>query len=659
MASSSRWWVRELATVEDPISLEPLRTLRYPPFQCKADLELTHRTSSDYFDGHVLAMYLVSTASFLHPISRRDLMRDECVALDEYCTQHGLCGAHVTKVYDCAKDPTKNASVAMMQAQAEDVLQSLFGHRAEARALRRTAAPREEPFVGDSGLSVVDDDLRPSHGTAVDVVDALAEAFPALPSSGGSTVSSSSSPFSAWDLGATGGQHLQPPPPPPPKPQSPSAEERERQSRARLARERQAWAAAAAAAEAKAADEAAAQAAAAAYAEEAAMADAYEWERAVAQSERHRAAAKAQAFAAAEANEAAAAAASKELHRAAAAGEASRVYELLEKGWDPRLQHREYGDRVAYDVASSEAVRGAFRQYRADHAGAWDWLAARVPLRSEAEEEERAEEERQRAREKKKVAERSRKERRKGEQTAREEAIKAARVAAAANDEEALVAALYDTKQLGCEPEDVKDITEKLAALQDPQARERRARERRAEAAQKRLGGLTTAQADLLRGERVERPKPSGESVQRPDGSCGGGPSVEVSSAADLVHEVTLSFKGRCETIRLQGRQSITELFAEASRALDLPEERFSLKIILKGKSLERNGAFVSDVLGANGPSLKLMVMASAKGAVDALQSTTSDPKVASFASEHGSRKGGITAAKGVPARRTGNRLSR
>ena len=46
MAAGARWWARELAHEEDPISLEPLRKLRYPPFECKTDPSLPHRTST-------------------------------------------------------------------------------------------------------------------------------------------------------------------------------------------------------------------------------------------------------------------------------------------------------------------------------------------------------------------------------------------------------------------------------------------------------------------------------------------------------------------------------------------------------------------------------------------------------------------------------------
>ena len=658
----ARWWARELSTVEDPISLEPLRVLAYPPFQCKADPELAHRTDSDYFDGHVLSMYLVSTANFVHPISRRDLTREECVALDHYCTLHGLCGAHVTHVFDSAGSSKDATAVAMMQAQAGDVLQSLFGRQAERRNRRGSLEPRPARPAGEAGLVVVDDDLRPSHATAVDVDDEqppLEEAFPALTSPGGTLPGTSSSSLSSssctWTSSSSSAQHLQPPPPPPPEAQPPTAEERERESRARLMRERQAWAAAAVAAELKAVVEASAQVAAAASAADAARAEARAWELDVARSERYQASVAAKAAAAAEAAREEAAAASRELHRAAAAGEASLVSTLLKRGWDPTRRHPEYGERVAYEVASNEEVRQAFRQYRCGHMGAWDWAMARVPIRSEVEEAQAEEEARQRAREKKKVAERSRKERRKEDAAAREHAIEAARLAASAEDEDALGSALDDAERLGCEPGDLKEFAEKLAALNDPEARQRRERDRRVEAVQQRLGGLTTAQAGLIRGDNVARravrssDASEADDEVRVDTAVGDRHPYDVQGAA---YKVTLIYKGRSEEVTMGGDTPISELFSEASRVLELPEESFSLKLILKGKTLHRSDALTSDVLGSGSSrsTVKLMVMASARDAVDAVQvaTCTSDPKVASFAAEHGSRKAGVTITKGV-----------
>ena len=38
----------------------------------------------------MLAAYLIQSGSFFHPISRRELARDECEALDAYLAAHRL-----------------------------------------------------------------------------------------------------------------------------------------------------------------------------------------------------------------------------------------------------------------------------------------------------------------------------------------------------------------------------------------------------------------------------------------------------------------------------------------------------------------------------------------------------------------------------------------
>ena len=53
-----KWW--RTSTEVDPISLEPLSELDYPPFELGPHL----------FDGRVLAFYLVSTGTFLNPALR-------------------------------------------------------------------------------------------------------------------------------------------------------------------------------------------------------------------------------------------------------------------------------------------------------------------------------------------------------------------------------------------------------------------------------------------------------------------------------------------------------------------------------------------------------------------------------------------------------------
>ena len=70
--SEAPWW-RSLAAAVDPISLEPIAALAYPPFELRADVQSS--TSSDWFDGRTLALYLVSSCRFTHPISRRAARR--------------------------------------------------------------------------------------------------------------------------------------------------------------------------------------------------------------------------------------------------------------------------------------------------------------------------------------------------------------------------------------------------------------------------------------------------------------------------------------------------------------------------------------------------------------------------------------------------------
>ena len=59
---TKKWW-RALDD-DDPISLEPLRQLSYEPFELIADESVTY-----YFDGRVLASYLISSSNFVHPVA--------------------------------------------------------------------------------------------------------------------------------------------------------------------------------------------------------------------------------------------------------------------------------------------------------------------------------------------------------------------------------------------------------------------------------------------------------------------------------------------------------------------------------------------------------------------------------------------------------------
>jgi hypothetical protein len=94
-------------TESDPISLEP----RFPPFDLGTD-----ESHATYFDGRVLANYLVSTGSFIHPISRRELTRDECKRLDAYLREHRLGNAGVLYAFDHQEEYKKDRSPTLGQA---------------------------------------------------------------------------------------------------------------------------------------------------------------------------------------------------------------------------------------------------------------------------------------------------------------------------------------------------------------------------------------------------------------------------------------------------------------------------------------------------------------------------------------------------------------
>ena len=119
------WWRR--LTDCDPISLEPLRRLRVPPFNLATDEE---QQRACWFDGKLLANYLVSSGSFLHPISRRSLTGDDCRKLDAHLVEHRLNKACVVHAFDNVEDYKKQQSpenqVLRMQAEANAVLRSLY-----------------------------------------------------------------------------------------------------------------------------------------------------------------------------------------------------------------------------------------------------------------------------------------------------------------------------------------------------------------------------------------------------------------------------------------------------------------------------------------------------------------------------------------------------
>ncbi|KAJ1450948.1 hypothetical protein M885DRAFT_589750 [Pelagophyceae sp. CCMP2097] len=127
------WWRDEdFSDVCDPISLEPLCELDYPPFL------LTTGTVEHWFDGAVLAVYVVSSANFLNPMTREPLLREDCLALDDYLRNYGLDDRpRVTTAYDLLHSANVqgggHGEITAIRREATTILQSLFGFdRAEA-----------------------------------------------------------------------------------------------------------------------------------------------------------------------------------------------------------------------------------------------------------------------------------------------------------------------------------------------------------------------------------------------------------------------------------------------------------------------------------------------------------------------------------------------
>mmetsp|Transcript_54 Transcript_54/g.80 ORF Transcript_54/g.80 Transcript_54/m.80 type:complete len:634 (+) Transcript_54:111-2012(+) len=121
--SQDMWWQKEFNEDQcDPISLEPLCELTYPPFEL----------GGHYFDGVVLATYVVSTSSFVNPMTREQMTRVQCRALDEYLQENDLLLASkspkVTEAFDLSQRTNQGGQVDnSLQREATTLLHSLFG----------------------------------------------------------------------------------------------------------------------------------------------------------------------------------------------------------------------------------------------------------------------------------------------------------------------------------------------------------------------------------------------------------------------------------------------------------------------------------------------------------------------------------------------------
>ena len=86
-------------TEVDPISLEPLGTLKYPPFEIIGKDGHKH-----FFDGQCLASYMVGTSSFFNPLSREPISSRVCQRLDIYLQKNKLKQLRVLEAFNLNKN---------------------------------------------------------------------------------------------------------------------------------------------------------------------------------------------------------------------------------------------------------------------------------------------------------------------------------------------------------------------------------------------------------------------------------------------------------------------------------------------------------------------------------------------------------------------------
>ena len=177
--SRQRWWTT--VTEDDPISLEPLALLSYPPF--KLNTEHDGSGQDTLFDGRSLASYIVQTGTFAHPISRRPLEHDDCARLDSYMGSHGLRKRNEKKVLNMyrmskaisvkstGRDGPTGQEIQQRRA-ATTVLSSLFSFsssdadRDGGRGGGRSGRGREKSSTEKAGSATLSAALTKSEETA-------------------------------------------------------------------------------------------------------------------------------------------------------------------------------------------------------------------------------------------------------------------------------------------------------------------------------------------------------------------------------------------------------------------------------------------------------------------------------------------------------------
>lgn len=149
---SRKWWHR--LRDADPITLNPLSSLRIPPFSLKVeDSEVIH-----YFDSQALANYLLSTGTFVNPITRLEISREDCIRLDDHLRRYGM-----KELAKCLQMLDLQNSVRVLGST--QVEESTLRLRREAGVIAShllqypsLSEERRRPQVLSQGFQIIDDD---------------------------------------------------------------------------------------------------------------------------------------------------------------------------------------------------------------------------------------------------------------------------------------------------------------------------------------------------------------------------------------------------------------------------------------------------------------------------------------------------------------------
>ena len=198
-SNRKKWW--KSMTEVDPISLEPIGSLKYPPFEIVGKEGHKH-----FFDGQCLASYMVGTSSFFNPLSREPLSSHICQRLDIYLQNNKLKKMRVLEAFNLNKKMVENETTEnsghsrQLQRDAASLMSSIF----EPRRYQEQQVPHRRQRNGRNSYAREVEEVRYDASTGVRMFDDdswveaspinLQQDFPSLGSGGGMSTVPSSEP---------------------------------------------------------------------------------------------------------------------------------------------------------------------------------------------------------------------------------------------------------------------------------------------------------------------------------------------------------------------------------------------------------------------------------------------------------------------------------